>query len=233
MSHIIDSKPSFHGEAMGENVWQDAMKNKYQSILKNDVWDIVRRPEGKFVVNSKWIYKINHTVDGSVKKYKERFVARGISQVEGVDYDETFYPIPRYTSICTIISLATSMSWKLDHMDVNTTFLNGEIEEEVYIEKLEGFVIQNQAMYGLKQALRSWYDKMDGFVKSLGFHESTSDPNLYYDIFGKECLILVLYVDDLFLISSKSLIIECKQALNSELEMKCMGMIHYFLGLEV
>jgi hypothetical protein len=93
MSQIIDSEPSCHGEVTGEQVWQDAMKKEYQSILKNDMWDIVLRPEEKSVVTSKWIYKIKHAADGSVEKYKARFVARGLSQVEGVDYDETFAPV--------------------------------------------------------------------------------------------------------------------------------------------
>ena len=107
---------------------------EYQSIMKNDVWDIVLRPKGKFVVTSKWIYKIKHVADGSVEKYKVRFVARGLSKVEGIYYEETFALVARYTSICTIISLTTSMGWILHHMDVKTTFLNGDIEEEVYIE---------------------------------------------------------------------------------------------------
>jgi hypothetical protein len=85
------------------------MMEEYQSIMKNDVWDIVLRPEGKFVVTSKWIYKIKHTVDGSIEKHKTRIVARGFSQVEGIDYEETFAPVARYTSIWMIISLATSM----------------------------------------------------------------------------------------------------------------------------
>jgi hypothetical protein len=84
---------------IGEKVWKDAMTEEYQSILKNDVWDVVPRLEGKSVVTSKWIYKIKHVVDGSIEKYKARFVARGFSQIEGVDYDETFAPIARYTSI--------------------------------------------------------------------------------------------------------------------------------------
>jgi hypothetical protein len=110
------------------------MTEEYQSILKNDVWDIVPRLEGKSVVTFKWIYKIKHVADESVEKHKARFVARGFSQVEGVDYDETFAPVARYTSIRTIIALATSMGWKLHQIDVKTSFLNGEIEEEVYIE---------------------------------------------------------------------------------------------------
>jgi hypothetical protein len=113
MSHIIDPEPSFNGEATSEQVWKDAMIEEYQSILKNDVWDIVPRPEGKSVVTSKWIYKIKHATDGSIKKYKARFVSRGFSQIEGVDYDETFSPVARYTSICSIIALVASMGCKI------------------------------------------------------------------------------------------------------------------------
>jgi hypothetical protein len=215
---------------------------EYQSILKNDVWDIVSRPEGKSVVTSKWIYKIKHAADGSVEKYKARFVAKGFSQVEGFDYDEIFSPVARYTSICTIISLAASMGWKLHQMDVKTTFLNAEIEEKVYIEQPEGFVIHDEkshvcrlkkALCGLKQAPHAWYEKMNGFLMSLGFNKSVVDPNLYYHIVGNECLILVLYVDDLFLTSSERFIVECKQALTYEFEMKDLGIMHYFFGLEV
>jgi hypothetical protein len=218
------------------------MAEEYQSIMKNDVWDIALRLEGKSIVTSKWFYKIKHAADGSVEKYKARFVARGFSQVEEIDYEETFAPVARYNSIRTIITIATSMGWKLHQMDVKTTFLNGEIEEEVYIEQPEGFVIQDEkshvcrlkkALYGLKQAPHAWYEKMDGFLMSLGFSKSVAYPNLYCHIVGDECLILVLYVDDLFLTSSERLIVECKRALTFEFEMKDLGMMHYFLGLEV
>jgi hypothetical protein len=134
------------------------------------------------------------------------------------------------------------MGWKLYHMDVKTTFLNGEIDEVVYIEHPEGFVIHdkkthvcrlNKSLYGLKKAPRAWYAKMDGFLMSLGFSKSVVDPNLYYYIIGNECLILVLYVEDLFRIGSERIICECKQALTYEFEMKDLGMMHYLLKLEV
>jgi hypothetical protein len=106
------------------------MTEEYQSIMKNDVWDIVPRPKGKFVVTSKWIYNIKNAVDRSVEKYKARFLATGLSQVEGIDYEETFSHVSRYTFIRTIISLPASMAWRLHQMDVKTTFPNGEIEEK-------------------------------------------------------------------------------------------------------
>ena len=108
----------------------------------------------------KWLFKIKHAADGSIEKYKARFVARGFSQKEGIDYEETFAPVARYTSIRTIIALATKMKWKLHQMDIKTTFLNGVIEE-VYIKKPQGFEVEDKkthvcklkkALYGLKQA---------------------------------------------------------------------------------
>jgi len=109
MSHIIDSKPTTNEDASRHQVWKDPMVEEYQSIMKNDVWEIVPRPEGKSVVTSRWLYKIKHGADGSIEKYKAIFVARGFSQKEGVDYDETFAPVARYTSIRSIIAIASTM----------------------------------------------------------------------------------------------------------------------------
>jgi hypothetical protein len=122
MIHIIDSKPSSYEEASSQPVWRDAMMEEYQSIMKNDVWDIVLRTKGKSVVTSKWIYKIKHAVDESIEKHKAIFVARGFSRVEGIDYEETFALIARYTSIWTIISLASAFGWRLHQMDMKTPF---------------------------------------------------------------------------------------------------------------
>ena len=102
--------------------------------MKNDVWEVVPKPEGKSVVSSKWIYKIKHIANESIEKYKARFVAHGFSQKEGIDYEETFSPIVRYTSIRTIMALAAKTKWKLHPMDVKTTFLNSVIEEQGYKE---------------------------------------------------------------------------------------------------
>ena len=137
------------------------MIEEYQSIMKNDVWDVVPRPEGKSVVTSKLIYKIKHAIDGSIEKYKARFVAQGFSQKEGIDYEETFAPVAKYTSIRSVPALAAMMKWKIHQMDVKTAFLNGVVEEEVYVEQLLGFETHDRdshvcrlkkALYSLKQA---------------------------------------------------------------------------------
>jgi hypothetical protein len=131
------------------------MAKEYQSIMQNDVWDVVLRPKEKSVVSSKWIYKTKHVADGSIEKYKARFVARGFSQKEGIDYEENFSPVARYTSIRTILSLAAMMKWKVHQMDVKIAFLNGEIKEEVYVEQPLGFETHDRETHvcRLKKAL--------------------------------------------------------------------------------
>jgi hypothetical protein len=210
--------------------------------MRNEVWEIVPRPKSKDVVSSRWLFKIKHAVDGSIEKYKARFVARGFSQKEGIDYEETFAPVARYTSIRTIIALAAKVKWKLHQMDVKTAFLNGVIEEEVYIEQPQGFEVENRkshvcrlkkALYGLKQVPRGWYGRIDSFLTSLVFTKSKVDAKLYFKIMNNEPVILLPYVDDLFLTGEEKLITECKKRLASEFEMKDLDQMHYFFGLEV
>ena len=113
----------------------EEITDEFQLIMKSGVLDIVPKPEDKSVVYSKWIYKIKHVADGSIEKYKVRFLSRRFSQKEGIDYEETFSPVSRYTSIKTIMALSSMMKWDLHQMDVKKSFLNDVIEEEVYMEK--------------------------------------------------------------------------------------------------
>ena len=141
---LINSEPSSFGEVAQHDVWQDAMVEEYDSNMKNQVWEVVSRPEGKNVVGSKWIYKVKHVADESVEKYKVRFVAKGFSQKEGINYEETFAPVAKYSSIWTIISLVAEMGWCVHQMDIKTAFISEVIEEEVYIEQPEGFDVENK-----------------------------------------------------------------------------------------
>jgi hypothetical protein len=202
----------------------------------------VPRPKEKYVVTSKWLSKIKHVADGSIGKFKARFVARGFSQKEGIYYEETFAPVARYTSIRATMAITAKMGLKLHQMDINTVFLNGVIEEEVYVEQPQGFETHDsqthvcrlkKVVYGLKQAPRTWYGRIDNFLMSLGFIKSKADSNLYYKIENDDQLILLLYVDDMFLTRNEKLITDCKKKLASEFEMKDLGQMHYFLGLEV
>jgi hypothetical protein len=127
-------------------------------------------------------------------------------------------------------------------MDVKTTFLNGVIEEEVYIEQPQGFEVEDKkthfcrlkkTLYGLKQAPRAWYGRIGSFLSSLGFTKSKDDSNIYFQVMNDEPVILLLYVDDLFLVGEENLITNCKKKLAAEFEMKDLGLMHYLLGLEV
>ena len=128
MSDLVDKEPICFEDATKQKEWVDAMVKEYQSIINNDVWEIVPRPKDKSMVSSKWIFKTKHSVDGSIEKYKARFVARGFSQNEGIDYEENFSLVARYTSIRTVLALAAKKKWKLHQMEVKTSFLNGFIE---------------------------------------------------------------------------------------------------------
>jgi len=105
VTNIVESKPSSYEETTNHQIWREAMVEEYASIMKNDVWEVVRRPEGKHFVTSRWLYKIKHVADGSIEKYKAHFVAREFLKVEGVYYEETFAPIARYLSIQSVISI--------------------------------------------------------------------------------------------------------------------------------
>jgi hypothetical protein len=139
MRKCIVTEPSSFQEAVQDPTWVDAMVEEYDSIFKNSAWEIVPRLVDKSVVGSRWIYKVKQDVDGSMEKYKARFVARGFSQIEGIDYDETFAPVARYSSIRSILALSAQMGWRIHQMDVKIAFLNEIIEEGVYIEQPEGF----------------------------------------------------------------------------------------------
>jgi hypothetical protein len=218
------------------------MVEEYTSIMRNDVWNMVLRLEGKSIVSSRWIYKINHVSYGSIDNLKDMFVARGFSQKEGVDYEDNFSPVTKYSSIQVLISISSIMKGRIHHMDVKIKFLNGIIEEEVYLEQPQGFEIHRmdshvcrlkKSLYRLKQAPSAWYSRIDGYLQSMVFTKSEVDPNLYFILFGEDPLILVFYIDDLFLTGAKEPIIGCKADLASEFKMVYIVSMHYFLGLEV
>jgi hypothetical protein len=243
MSDLIDFEPNTFDEASNSRQWIEAMQEEYDNIMKNDVWDLVPLPEGKKVIGSRWIFKLKHKVDGSIEKYKARFVAKGFSQNPDIDYDDTFSPIARYTTIRSVLSLVASNNWNLHQMDVKTTFLNGVLQEEVYIQQPQGFEVPGKedlvcrlkkALYGLKQAPHAWYTHIDEWFQEKGVKKSSVDANLYFLCDGDSIVIVVLYVDDLILTGNDDgLILWLKNELCKEFEMKDLGPLHYFLGLEV
>ncbi|CAA7051375.1 unnamed protein product [Microthlaspi erraticum] len=160
--------------------WIDASKEEIDSMVKNGVWDIVPLPEGHKAVGCKWVFKTKLNCNGNVERYKARLVAKGFNQKEGIDY-ETFSPVSRKDSLRIILALVAQYDLELHQMDVKTAFLNGDLEEEVYMCQPEGFIIEGQenmvcklkkSIYGLKQASRQWYLKFDEIITKFGFKEN-------------------------------------------------------------
>eukprot|EP00253_Pinus_taeda_P026187 PITA_26187 len=151
------------------------MVEEYNSIMVNGVWEVVPRPQDRSVVGSRWIYKVKYAADNSVEKYKAMFVAKRYAQKEGIDYEETFAPLARYTSIRIVISLAAQMGWEIHQMDVKMTLLNGVIEEEVYIEQPKSFETHENKSHvcRLKKAL-----KLIGSLTYLAY----TRPNICYAV---------------------------------------------------
>ncbi|KAK9148869.1 hypothetical protein Scep_007626 [Stephania cephalantha] len=200
-------------------------------------------PEGKNAIGLKWVFKTKFAADGSILKHKARLVAKGYAQQYGIDFEETFSPVARFETVRLILALAAQLQWMVYQFDVKSTFLNGELHEEVYVAQPEGFekgnetkvYILRKALYGLKQAPRAWYSKIDGYLQKNGYTRSENEPTLYVKKEGKsDFIIICLYVDDIiYTSSSSSLLNKFKSQMMHEFEMSDMGLLHYFLGLEV
>eukprot|EP00253_Pinus_taeda_P019494 PITA_19494 len=245
MSQIMNVvEPSSYDEAKEYEEWRNAMNEEYNSIMKNDTRELTELHKNKVPIGCKWLYKSKFNTDGSIDKHKAILVAKRYSQKKGIDYEDTFAPVANLSTIRIMIALTTKYNWKMHQLDVKSAFLNGELKEEVYLVQLEGFVKQGQEhlvcrlkkdLYGLKQAPRSWHVKIDSFFYEKGFMRSKNDPNLYIKKDeDKNVALISVYVDDLIITGNAcKLIEEIKNQLSHVFEMKDLGELHYFLGLEV
>lgn len=213
-----------------------------KSLQENRVWDVVDLPEGKRVIGSKWIFKRKIGSSGAVERYKAQLVAQAYSQKYGLDYDETFSPLIRFESIRVLLALSARYVLEVHQMDVNTAFLNGELEEEVFMKQPSGFVSKGEeekvcrlqrSIYGLRQSPRCWNFILDRRLKEMGFIQSDSDPCLYVDS-NQRLFFVAVYVDDILLAGSDlSQMNAVKKALGNQFKVKDMGELHYFLGVTV
>lgn len=153
-----------------------------------ETWELVDLPQGKDAIELKWVFRTKHNADGSIQKYKARLMAKGYAQQQGVDFDETFSPVAHFETVRTFLAVAAQLNLPVFQFDVKTAFLNGEIQEEVYVSQPEGFVVNGEeskvcrlkkALYGLKQASRAWYTKINAHFLSTGFQRSENEPALY------------------------------------------------------
>ncbi|XP_073358374.1 uncharacterized protein [Aegilops tauschii subsp. strangulata] len=223
--------------------WRAAMEQEVQALHKNDTWRLVPPVPGVNVIDSKWVFKVKRHANGSIERYKARLVAKGFKQRYGLDYEDTFSPVIKPTTIRLLLSLAVTRGWFLRQLDVQNAFLHGILEEEVYMRQPPGFVDPARphhlcrlvkALYGLKQAPRAWHARLGSVLRALGFTPSTTDTSLFLLQRPEVMMYLLVYVDDIILISSSDAAADrLVTALSDNFAVKDLGALHFFLGLEV
>ena len=223
--------------------WQKAMDREMESMYSNSVWSLVEAPKGVKPIGCKWIYKRKRGSDGKVETFKARLVAKGYTQKEGIDYEETFSPVAMLKSIRILLAVAASLDYEIWQMDVKTAFLNGNLNEDIYMQQPEGFKAKGKehmvcklqrSIYGLKQASRSWNIRFDQAITSFGFEKSPDEPCVYKRIQAQKVVFLVLYVDDILLIGNdKQVLSGVKDWLHKQFDMKDLGEANYILGIKL
>jgi hypothetical protein len=222
--------------------WVLAMQEDLNNFTRNEVWHLVPRPNQN-VVGTKWVFRNKQDEHGVVTRNKARLVVKGYSQVEGLDFDETYAPVARLESIRILLVYATYHDFKLYQMDVKSDFLNGLIKEEVYVEQPPSFEDSeypnhvyklSKALYGLKQAPRAWYECLWDFLITNGFKVRKDDPTPFTKTVVNDLFVCQIYVDDIILGSTnKSTCEEFSRIMVQKFEMSMMGELRYFLGFQI
>ncbi|KAK1662939.1 hypothetical protein QYE76_051098 [Lolium multiflorum] len=185
-------------KSLNSSKWQIAMEAELKSMGSNDVWDLVEVPNDAKRVGCKWIYKTKYDPKGNIERFKARLVAKGFTQSEGIDYKETFSHVSSKDSFRIVMALVAHFDLELHQMDVKTAFLNGDLDEDVYMTQPEGFVVEGKehlacrlkkSIYGLKQASRQWYLKFDKIIRTFGFTENVKDNCIYVKFKGSSSLL--------------------------------------------
>lgn len=244
-------EPSTYREAIrsdSQENWQRAMQEEIDSLKRHGTWKLVDLPPGRKAVKCKWVYKVKHNADGSIERYKARLVAKGFTQVKGIDFDETFAPVARLDSLRYLLALAALEDWEIHQVDVKSAYLNGELDEEIYMEQPEGFAAKGEegkvcrllkALYGLKQAGRQWHLRLRSVLEKLGFTAfDTGDISIFVmrQRVGEDTqiLFLIVYVDDITLLgNSLQLIVWTKQKLEENFDISDLGEISHYLGIRI
>ncbi|XP_062090436.1 retrovirus-related Pol polyprotein from transposon RE1 isoform X1 [Humulus lupulus] len=231
-------------EALTDPSWKKAIQDEVNALVKNGTWEITKLPTGKKPVGCKWVFTIKHKADGSIERLKARLVAKGFTQSYGIDYQETFAPVAKLNTIRVLLSLAANQDWPLHQLDVKNAFLNGDLEEEVYMDIPPGFENSSnhdkvcrlkKSLYGLKQSPRAWFGKFTKSIIQNGYTQCQADHTLFVKLDSdKRIAILIVYVDDIILTSDyKEELVMLKSFLSKEFEIKDLGYLRYFLGMEI
>uniref|UniRef100_A0A2N9GQ49 Reverse transcriptase Ty1/copia-type domain-containing protein n=1 Tax=Fagus sylvatica TaxID=28930 RepID=A0A2N9GQ49_FAGSY len=242
ISHVV-VVPRNIQEALDDPNWKLAVLEEMNALRKNGTWELVDLPRDKKIVGCKWVFSVKYKADGSIERYKARLVAKGFTQTYGIDYQETFAPVAKINSIRVLLSLAVNSNWPLHQLDVKNAFLNGDLEEEVFMSLPPGFEERlgvdkvcrlRKSLYGLKQSPRAWFERFGRAVRRHGYCQSQADHTMFYK-HSKEgkIAILIVYVDDIILTGDDSAELKkLKERLADEFEIKDLGALKYFLGME-
>ncbi|PRQ59012.1 putative RNA-directed DNA polymerase [Rosa chinensis] len=230
-------------ESIESQQWQLAMEAEMDSMSQNSVWELVKPDPNHNAIGCKWVFKTKRDEKGNVERHKARLVAKGFTQKQGIDYTETFSPVSTKDSFRIIMALVAHYNMELHQMDVKTVFLNGELDEVIYMKQPVGFVKPGKedhvcrlrkSIYGLKQASRQWYKKFDSVISSFGFTENIVDECVYLKTVGNNFIFLILYVDDILLASTHiKLLKDTKAFLSNNFDMKDLGEASFVLGIEI
>lgn len=220
--------------------WKEAIESELKSLAENNTWELVDLPDGRKPVDCKWVFKLKLNPDDSIQKYKARLVAKGFTQRYGYDFTETYAPVVRISTVRMMLAVANQENLLVHQMDVTTAFLNGKLDEQIYMRQPHGFeegnrvCKLNKSIYGLKQASKAWNDRFHEFVSRIGFKRCINDTCLYVKEREGEKVFLLLYVDDILVICrSLDVISVIKKLLKSEFKMQDMGEARTFLGLKI
>ncbi|KAL8101414.1 hypothetical protein AgCh_033340 [Apium graveolens] len=235
--------PTSFKEAAEEGEWQDAMKQEFDAIERNNTWILTDLPPGHRSIGLKWVFKLKKDPEGNIVKHKARLVAKGYVQQKGIDYNEVFAPVARLDTIRLLLALSAKEGWEVHHLDVQSAFLNGELQEEVYVTQPEGFVKEGleqkvyklvKALYGLRQAPRAWNARLDKCLRELGFKRCLHEQAVYTRFDRGNVVIVGVYVDDLLVTGThKREIEEFKLQMSEQFEMSNLGLMSFYLGIEV
>jgi hypothetical protein len=230
-------------QALEEECWRKVMQTEMDSIHQNNTWVLSALPSGHKAIGLKWVFKVKRDPDGNVVKHKAWLVAKGYAQIQGVDCDEVFAPVARLETVRLLLALAAQEEWEVHHMDVKSDFLNGDLMEEVYVQQPSVFTSPNsdgkvlklkKALYDLKQAPRAWNARLDQELVKLELTRSMEEHAVYKRGTGSSTLLVGVYVDDLIICGPNDLkIAEFKQQMRDSFSMSDLGLLSYYLGMEV
>jgi hypothetical protein len=241
--NVIENKePQSYSQAIKSAEWREAMAKEIHALESNNTWVLSPLPKGKSAIGCKWVYKIKYHSDGTVERYKARLVAKGYNQVHGIDYHDTFAPVAKLVTVRLLLSIAAIKNWSLHQLDVNNAFLQGDLNEEVYMKLPPGFSHKgkscvcklNKSIYGLKQASRQWFSKFSTTLIQKGFRQSISDYSLFTYKTNQTTIFVLVYVDDIIITgNNEDAISDIKRFLAKAFSIKDLGNLSYFLGIEV